>query len=145
MKKIVFDEKAIDRVREVGIPQKNGFHLVDWDPERYLLIFANDTESEHKMRRIVKKRFVVREMRHDDTEDSWEVIFYVYLCKFTAWLDVWDWFEREECGCYKAGFKHWNGLSKPLKFIHRHFRREWYLVAHFLLKVGLKKSLTVYV
>jgi len=56
--------------------------------------------------RCLKNQFVIREICYEPDyyeEDYVEKItFYMYLCRFTAWLDGWRGFERRMCGCYSA-------------------------------------------
>jgi hypothetical protein len=82
----------------------------EWDMENNLLGWdAQGTMAEELvalLNRCMKNWFVIREIYYepDDNEEDYneEIAFYMYRCRFTAWLDGWRGFERRVCSCYST-------------------------------------------
>jgi hypothetical protein len=116
MKKIEVTAEAMDRFRETGVKREienSGFYKTVWNPNDNLLCWENNGKEAEwllkGLRRIVKKRFVIRQIGYSPECNA--VTFYVYSCRFMAWLDGWDNFEREGCGTYDACHTYWYGQT----------------------------------
>jgi len=113
MKKISIGWMAMERLRKTGVlhSEYGKYGVTAWSTNN-LLCWENHTKTAEqftaKLQRIVKKRFVIREIYY--SPDCNDITFYVFLCRFTAWLHGWGDFHKESCGTY---------IADPVRTINR--------------------------